>query len=88
MKSIEYDCVRLEDGFWKNKQKLNEDVSMYSVWNRFYDTGRIGAFKCDWKQGMDNQPHYYWDSDVAKWIEAVAYIIKSEPNPVLEEIVD
>lgn len=88
MKSIEYDCVRLEDGFWKNKQKLNEDVSIYSVWNRFYDTGRIGAFKCDWKQGMDNQPHYYWDSDVAKWIEAVAYIIKSEPNSVLEERVD
>lgn len=88
MKSITYDKTTLNKGFWKDKQIMNKEVSIYSVWNRFYDTGRISAFKCDWSPGMENEPHFYWDSDIAKWIEGVAYIIKSEPNKELEDRVD
>lgn len=88
MKNIEFSDVILTDGFWKEKQELNRRVSMRSVWKRFYDTGRIGAFRCDWKPGMDNEPHYYWDSDVAKWIEAGAYILKVSEDAELEDCID
>lgn len=88
MKSIDFRNVKLSRGFWKDKQELNRLVSMDSVWRRFSDTGRIGAFKCDWEPGMDNEPHFYWDSDVAKWIEAGAYILSVSEDSELEDRID
>lgn len=88
MKMIEHYKVSLKDGFWKHKQMMNENTSMNSVWKRFYDTGRIEAFRCNWKKGMKNEPHFYWDSDVAKWIEAAAYILRVKEDKSLEEKVD
>lgn len=88
MKNIEFYHVKLNNGYWKLKQDLNADVSMQSVWKRFCDTGRIGAFECNWKPGMDNEPHFYWDSDVAKWIEGASYILKVSDNKILEDRID
>lgn len=58
--------ISLTGGFLYEKYKLNLKITMQSVWDRFYDTGRIDAFKCDWIEGMDKKPHVFWDSDVAK----------------------
>ena len=88
MNIIEKKSVKITGGFWKRKQELNRKVTINAVWDRFSDTGRIGAFKFDWKEGMENKPHYFWDSDVAKWMEGVAYIIRNHPSPELEAKVD
>lgn len=34
------------------------------------------------------RPHHYWDSDVAKWIEAMSYSFSHEPNPAMEQVID
>ncbi len=81
-------AVRLTGGFWKQKEELNRNVTIPAVYDRFYETGRIDAFRCDWKPGMPNQPHIFWDSDVAKWMEGVAYILSREDNPELEQKVE
>ncbi len=88
MEFIGFENISLVSGFLHEKQKLNREVTLDAVYNRFYETGRFDAFKCNWKEGMDKQPHYYWDSDVAKWMEAVAYILKKEKNPELEAKVE
>ena len=67
--------VNLKGGFLKEKYELNLKITLDAVWDRFYETGRIDAFKCDWKEGMKNKPHIFWDSDVAKWMEGAAYIL-------------
>ena len=59
-----------------------------SVYERFKDTGRFGALDFNWKEGMPNKPHIFWDSDIAKWIEAAAYILMEAPDPALEKLVD
>jgi len=88
MKNISFKNVELTDGYWKRKQLLNENVTLDSVYNRFYDTGRIEAFKCDWEEDMEKKPHIFWDSDVAKWIEAAAYILQKKEDKVLENKID
>ncbi len=88
MKNISFKNVELTDGYWRRKQRLNENVTLDSVYNRFYDTGRIEAFKCDWEEGMDKKPHIFWDSDVAKWIEAASYILQKKEDKVLENKID
>ncbi len=88
MKYIEGTNVKITDGFWKAKQELNRNTTMDAVWNRFSDTGRIKAFDFDWKEGMDNKPHIFWDSDVAKWMEGAAYLIADKYDADLEAKVE
>lgn len=83
-----YGNINLKGGYWKQVKDLNRDVSIYSVWNRFSDTGRIKAFDFAWKPGEEQQPHVYWDSDVVKWLEGACNIIAEEPNAELSEKID
>ena len=46
------------------------------------------ALKMQWKKGMPNQPHIFWESDVTKWIEGAAYFLKKERDPELEAKID
>jgi DUF1680 family protein len=34
------------------------------------------------------RPHHYWDSDIAKWIEAAAYSLTNKPDKDLEKTID
>jgi len=88
MMKTDYRAVTLTGGFWKQKENLNRDVTLPAVYDRFYETGRINAFQFNWKEGMPNQPHIYWDSDVAKWMEGAAYVLSRENIPELEEKVE
>ncbi len=79
-----YQNVRLKKGFMREKEDLNRNVTIKAVYDRFKESGRIDAFKFDWKEGMPNQPHIFWDSDVAKWMEGAAYIISREDDGELK----
>lgn len=86
-KYVDFSRVSLEDGFWKKRYDLNKDVSVHAVYERFNETGRIDAllFRFDEKAEL----HIYYDSDTAKWIEAVSYlIINGEKYPKYEKIID
>ena len=87
-KNLTYDKIDITGGFWQEKQTLIRETTIWNVYKRFSDTGRFEAFKLDWKEGMPNRPHYFWDSDVAKWLESVAYLTKKKREPELERIVD
>lgn len=69
--NVSFEKVKLLDGFWKKRYDLNADVSIYAVQKRFEDSGRFDAVR--FIKNNENI-HVYYDSDVAKWIEAVAYL--------------
>ena len=85
MERIDFSNIKITGGFWKQKQDLVRDVTVHAVYNRFKDTGRFDAFKADTSRF---QPHIFWDSDVAKWMEGVAYLVSEKREPQLEAIVD
>jgi len=80
--------VRIDGGFWGRCQQINRDVTIPIEYEQCKNTGRFDAWKLDWKPGKPGRPHHFWDSDVAKWIEAAAYVLAIEPNPELEKQVD
>lgn len=86
MKKVEFSNIKITGGFWKEKQDLIRDTTVNAVYDRFYETGRFDAFKCDKNSSI--KPHIFWDSDVAKWIEGVAYLLVEKREPHLEKIVD
>ena len=86
MKRVDFSNIKITGGFWKQRQDLIRNVTAKAVYDRFYDTGRIDAFKFD--KGLGIQPHIFWDSDVAKWMEGVAYLLIEKREPQLEKIVE
>ena len=51
-------------------------------------TGRLRAFELKWRPGDPDKPHVYWDSDVAKVLEGMAWSLLVAPDPKLEEQLD
>ena len=66
MRYFGYGSVKLTDGLLARRQRLNRDVTMRAVYDRFSESGRFAAFGCDWRLGEPAKPHVFWDSDVAK----------------------
>ncbi len=90
MKQIPFYNTRIEGGFWGDRQKTSRDVTVDAVYDRFQETHRFEAIKCDREQQVREgwKPHIFWDSDAAKWIEGAAYSLEYEKNEQLEEKID
>lgn len=88
MNNIEFSDVKITGGYWKARQDINRSVTLKAVYDRFNETGRFEALKCDIRDGDTNIPHIFWDSDVAKWIEGASYILHSEKNDQAVEIIE
>ena len=86
IRSVDYSRTKILDGFWREKLDMVRNVTARAVYDRFNETGRIDAFSMSWREGMEKRPHFFWDSDVAKWIEGVAYILRDGAAPELEAL--
>jgi len=67
--------VAFTRGFLAQRQKVNRQATIYHAYEQLKKTGRLDAFRLKWKPGKENPPHIFWDSDVAKWLEAASYIL-------------
>jgi len=85
---ISYHDIVVTGGFWHELQARNQAVTVPAVRRRFLKTGRFAAldFSTLWEEGK--KPHIFWDSDIAKWMEAAAYILQKERDPALERAVE
>ncbi len=89
MRTIGFENVELTGGFLAEKQRLNREVTLQAVYDRFCETGRFGALDCGYREGGSQpRPHHFWDSDVAKWLEGAAYALQKQRDPALEARVD
>lgn len=88
--------VNVSDAFWLEYQRLVKDVVVPYQWKALNDdvadaepshaieNFRIAAGQCDGEfYGM-----VFQDSDVAKWLEAVGYLLAKTPDPALEATAD
>ena len=80
--------VRVTGGFWNTWRENARNRGLMAVYERFHATGRFDAMDFAWKEGMPNKPHIFWDSDIAKWIEAAAYLLADRRDEKLEALVD
>ena len=80
--------VQIDGGFWGERLRVNREITLPVEYEQCKSTGRIDAFRLDWKPGEPDPPHIFWDSDVAKWLEAASYSLSTHPDALLEEKVD
>jgi len=80
--------VTIDDAFWAPRLETNRTVTLPIEYEQLKATGRIDAFRLNWREGQPNRPHQFWDSDVAKWLEAVGYSLATHPDEDMESLAD
>ncbi|HEY3324563.1 MAG TPA: beta-L-arabinofuranosidase domain-containing protein [Planctomycetota bacterium] len=88
IKPVLFTNVTISDSFWAPRIKTNREQTIPASYRQCRDTGRIEALKLQWKPGQEPVPHVFWDSDIAKWLEAASYSLAAHPDPELEAQVD
>lgn len=87
---------QIQDPFWSEYIRLVREVMVPYQWEALNDripgaepSHAIHNFKI--AAGLEQGEFYgmvFQDSDVAKWLEAAAYLIEEKRDPVLEKVVD
>ena len=80
--------VKVNDAFWAPRIQVNRTVTIPREYELCKSTGRIDALKLQWKPGLPDRPHQFYDSDVAKWIEAASYSLATHPEAELDKLLD
>ena len=84
--AVPFTRVAVADAFWAPRVETNRRITLPIEYRKCKESGRIDAWT--WKKGQPNMPHIYWDSDVAKWFEAAAYSLTTQPDQALEKKID
>jgi uncharacterized protein len=84
MHPIPVRAVTLGDGFWQPRRRANVDRSIPTMLQLFEAHGIVDNFRrlSGQKQAARQGP-LYTDSDLYKWMEAVAFVLQSGDNPKL-----
>lgn len=86
--AVPFTDVTIHDSFWAPRRRVNREKTLVHEYRQCKETGRIDAFRLDWQPGQEPVPHIFWDSDVAKWVEAVSYTLSTDPDPELARMVE
>ena len=96
-RSVPITSVAIDGGFWGERLRTNRERSIAHIYEQCKRTGRIDAFRTDWNPSEEVTRRdgrwsgtvvMFWDSDVAKWIEAASYVLATHPNPELDALLD
>jgi DUF1680 family protein len=82
-------AVRMDEGFWQARMRINVERSIPSMLDELEQHGVMDNFRR--LTGASKAPRrgpLYTDSDIYKWMEAVAYVLQSGDRPNLRAAVD
>lgn len=90
MEPVNFSQVNITDQFWKPKIDMVATKTLDAcIYQTEIKTARIRNFeKVARNQGEKHEGIFYDDSDVFKALEAMAYSLKTHPNPALEKKCD
>jgi len=73
--------VSLTGGFWADRQAVNRKVSLHRGYQKLVEFGNIHNLRL--AAGLSDGPYrgpVFMDSDLYKWLEAVAYDLSIAPQ--------
>ncbi len=90
IKPVLFNQVQIQDHFWSERIKTNQQVTIPIAFGYCESTGRVNNFKIagGLMTGKFQSGSPFDDSDVTKIIEGAAYSLSSNPDPKLEAYVD
>jgi uncharacterized protein len=93
---IEQTRVSINGGFWDSLQQQVGQVTLGHIYNEMRHQGQLDALRLDQRmhRGREEANGWYWggsifwDSDVAKWLEAASAYLQHQKDAKLETLVD
>ncbi|KAK9476109.1 hypothetical protein V1514DRAFT_201709 [Lipomyces japonicus] len=65
----------INDKFWDSRIAVTRTATLPAIFKQTKETGRWDSILLKWKHGDTNEPHIFWDSDIAKLIESVVFAL-------------
>jgi uncharacterized protein len=89
LKPVPLTDVYLEEGFWKTKYTINQNITIPSQYQQLEKTGRLDNFKrVSGEVQKPFQGYVFNDSDVYKWLEAAAWSMAYEKESEISNWID
>jgi DUF1680 family protein len=89
LKTLPFTNVSVLGGFWADRQKVNREFSLRHGYEMLKEVGTHQNFLiAAGKMSGEWSGHRSRDSDLYKWLEAVAYELAAKPDRELQEMVD
>jgi DUF1680 family protein len=93
---LDHTRVLLTGGFWDKLQQQVGQVTLGHIYNEMRHQGQLDALQLDQRmhRGRQESNNWYWggsifwDSDVAKWLEAASAYLQHTKDAKLETLVD
>ena len=86
--SVPIRAVRLDDGFWAARMRINVERSIPTMLVELEQHGVMDNFRRLTGKKAPRRGPVYTDSDIYKWMEAVAYVLQSVDKPELRATFD
>ncbi len=86
--SVTHTATHFEGGFWGPRLQVLREHTLPAIYQQMQQDGHFTAFREEWRAGMHAIPYVFWESDIAKWIEAASYSLATHPDAQLEALVD
>lgn len=89
LRGLPIKSVTLADGFWSQRRAVNVETSIPTLLTLFDEHGILDNFRrVSGRQNVPRRGPLYTDSDLYKWLEAVAFVLQSEDQPELRKTAD
>ena len=86
-RAIPLDGCTFAEGFWTQRQRINRTVSLRHGYRQLERHGNFNNLRLAAGTGTgEYRRPVFMDSDVYKWLEAVAYDLVAAPDPELEQM--
>ena len=89
LRTLPYSSIQITDGFWAKYQQINRTISLSHGFSMLEEAGNLKNLRI--AAGIDTGEFAgYWfaDSDVYKWLEAVAWELGRAPDAELAAMGD
>jgi uncharacterized protein len=96
LQALDQTHVSVTEGFWGAKQRLVGQTTLFHIFNQMEHQGQLDALRLDQRMHRGRQEanswywggSIFWDSDVAKWLEAASAYLQWCADDKLEALVD
>jgi len=87
--SVPIRAVTMGDGFWSERMRTNAEESIPTLLALLEEHGVVDNFRrLSGRKNASRKGPLYTDSDLYKWMEAVAFVLQSGDRPQLRQTLD
>jgi len=89
LKTVPYQAVRINQGFWAKRQTINRQVSLKHGYKMLEKAGNFHNLRMAAGRETGNYAGLvFYDEDVYKWVEALAWELGNRPDDDLQRMAD